>query len=402
MGGMDLAVLRRVISGEPLGDVEACRRELEQVRAGRGLLDAREVAVLARLDELAVSATVLPEDELAKAAKTPLGRALRVRDRKRVCDAVPEVGRALANGDTTGDRVDTLAKATALLNPAELARVAAHGQVIADAAANATERHYRQTLERIVGKAREDDGLDRLAQQRRATRLRWWTSGDGMWNLAGRFDPVRGTELEGRLRNTIDALFHATIPDEAPSDPIERHDHLAALALLAVVDGSGGRGGLPDVTVLIDEKTLTEAHRHDHSVIDAGLGRFGLPIETVRRWACIGTVTPVVVAADGVRIYLGRETRLANRAQRRALRVLYRTCALCDVPFEHTQIHHISWYSLNHGLTDVDNLLPLCSRHHHLAHEGRWQLHLALDRTLTVTRPDGTTTIHSPPFICAA
>ena len=56
------------------------------------------------------------------------------------------------------------------------------------------------------------------------------------------------------------------------------------------------------------------------------------------------------------------------RAQRRALRVLYRTCALCDVPFEHTQAHHVSWYGFQQGLTDIDNLLPLCNRHHREQH----------------------------------
>ncbi len=82
--------------------------------------------------------------------------------------------------------------------------------------------------------------------------------------------------------------------------------------------------------------------------------------------------------------------------------MLYRTCALCDVPFEHTQIHHITWYGRDHGTTDIDNLLPLCSRHHHLVHEGGWTLHLAPDRTLTVIAPGGTTHIHAPPRARAA
>ena len=51
-------------------------------------------------------------------------------------------------------------------------------------------------------------------------------------------------------------------------------------------------------------------------------------------------------------------TRLANRAQRRALRVMYRTCALCDTPFEHTQAHHVTYYGLQQGLTDIDNMVP--------------------------------------------
>jgi hypothetical protein len=212
---------------------------------------------------------------------------------------------------------------------------------------------------------------------------------------------VEPGRLEGRLRNAIETLFHGTTPDDAPTDPLERQHHLAALALLALSEGKAG-SGLPDVTVLIDEKTLVEGCRHPHTTVDAGLGRFGLPIETIRRWACLGTITPVVVGADGVRLFLGRETRLANRHQRRASRVLYRTCALCDVPYEHTQAHHVSWYEMQHGPTDIDNLVPLCNRHHHLVHEGGWQLHLAPDRTLTVVTRDGRTWSHAPPRTRAA
>jgi hypothetical protein len=400
---MDLSSLRTLIGHTALIDVEARRRELEHIRRGRGLFDAREVEVLARLDELAVeSPAIFPEDELAKAAKSTLTNGLKIRHRKETCAQVPELGAALADGATTGDRVDVLAKATAGMTAGEVARVAKYGAVIADSAIIATPRQYRETIERIVGQARDDDGLERLARQRKASRLRWWTDTCGMWNLAGKWDPVRGVELEGRLRNAVEALFHDTTPDDAPIDPLERQDFLAAEALIAITEGKASGSGVPDVTVLIDATTFVVGHRHDQSLIDAGLGRFGLPVETVRRWACIGSVTPVVVGTDGVRLFLGRETRLANRAQRRALRVLYRTCALCEVPFEHTQAHHDAWYTLQHGMTDVDNLVPLCRRHHHLAHEGGWRLHLAPDRTLTITKPDGTTTIHAPPRARAA
>jgi hypothetical protein len=399
---MDLDGLRAIIGGAPLADLAACQLELDHVRAARGALAARELEVLARLDEIATAQpSVFPEDEVAKASKSSLGKAGKVRQRKKSCDDIPELADALTNGDTTEDRVDTFAKATNGLTPEELKKVAEQGEIIAAAAANATERQYRETIERIIGRARNDDGLDQLARQRANTRFRSWTGADGTWNCSGRFDPVRGTQLEGRIRNAIESLFHGAAPEDAPTDPLERQEHLAALALLALSEGKG-TSGLPDVTVLIDEKTLVDGRRQEHSVIDAGLGRFGLPIETIRRWACLGTITPVVVGADGVRLFLGRETRLANRAQRRALRVLYRTCALCDVPFEHTQAHHVSWFGLQHGSTDIDNLLPLCSRHHHLVHEGGWQLVLKPDRTLTVIRPGGHITTTGPPTIRAA
>src|SRR3954463_15557030 len=229
MASMDFASLRSIVAATDLVDVDICRRELSHVRGVRGMLDAREVEVLARLDELTVDApAIFPEDELAKAARSSLTKAVKVRHRKDACQRVPELGAALAGGATTGDRVDVLANATIGLKPDELARVAAQGAVIADMAANGTPRQYRETVERIVGQARDDDGLGRLARQRRASRLRWGTTAGGMGNMDGRFDPVRGMELEGRLRNTVDTLLHGTIPDDAPTDPLERLDFLGA------------------------------------------------------------------------------------------------------------------------------------------------------------------------------
>jgi hypothetical protein len=74
---------------------------------------------------------------------------------------------------------------------------------------------------------------------------------------------------------------------------------------------------------------------------------------------------------------------------------MYRTCGYpgCDVSFDRCDIHHvIEW--LRHGRTDLDNLLPLCSRHHHLVHEGRWRLALDKHRVITIHRPDGTRHFH--------
>jgi hypothetical protein len=103
-------------------------------------------------------------------------------------------------------------------------------------------------------------------------------------------------------------------------------------------------------------------------VVDYGLP-IDLPVETLRRWSCIADITPIIVGADGVSLY---------------------NCA----------IHHIRWYR-NGGHTDIDDLLPVCSKHHHLVHEGGW--HLALDprRNLTITFPDGAIMTTGPPMVRA-
>jgi Domain of unknown function (DUF222) len=156
------------------------------------------------------------------------------------------------------------------------------------------------------------------------------------------------------------------------------------------------------MSILIDSTTLVHGP-HDATVFDCGLP-IDLPIETVRRMACGADITPIIVGADGVRLYLGNTTRLANRDQRRALRTMYRTCAVegCCVSWDNIIIHHLKYFTRHRGPTDIDNLLPLCTKHHHCAHEGGWQFTLATDRTLTITLPNRTTMCHDPPKALAA
>jgi predicted restriction endonuclease len=82
---------------------------------------------------------------------------------------------------------------------------------------------------------------------------------------------------------------------------------------------------------------------------------------------------------------------------------MYRGCAIpgCSVAWDYIVIHHLQWFR-NLGLTDIDNLLPLCTKHHHLAHEGRWQLTLDPARNLTITKPDSTQMTTGPPTVLAA
>jgi hypothetical protein len=98
-----------------------------------------------------------------------------------------------------------------------------------------------------------------------------------------------------------------------------------------------------------------------------------------------------VLDGDGSVLDVGREERTVNRAQRRALRAMYRTCAHphCSTPFEYCHIHHVRWWRLL-GFTDICNLLPLCNAHHHLVHEGGWGLTMDADRVITLSAPNGT------------
>ncbi len=128
--------------------------------------------------------------------------------------------------------------------------------------------------------------------------------------------------------------------------------------------GVGERSGdrrVPEICVHIDYDTMLNG-LHELSVCETADG-IPLPPETVRRLACEAAIVPIVLNGAGEVLNCGREVRVANRAQRRALRAMYRTCGYpgCDVVFDRCDIHHvIEW--LRHGTTDLDNLLPLCSQ----------------------------------------
>jgi hypothetical protein len=116
-----------------------------------------------------------------------------------------------------------------------------------------------------------------------------------------------------------------------------------------------------------------------------------VPVETMRRLCCEAVIQAVVVNPDGTIDRLCEELRTANRKQRRMLEAMYSTCAHphCSVPFTACRIHHIVWFTRG-GTTVLANLLPLCETHHHLVHEGGWNLTIDDRRRVTWYRPDGT------------
>jgi hypothetical protein len=77
------------------------------------------------------------------------------------------------------------------------------------------------------------------------------------------------------------------------------------------------------------------------------------------------------------------------------------TCAFptCNQPADNTELDHVRDWN-NAGPTRPENLLPLCTRHHHLKHETNWHLHYNPTTGIaTWTSPTGRTyTSTNPPL----
>ncbi len=160
------------------------------------------------------------------------------------------------------------------------------------------------------------------------------------------------------------------------STPSNAKPSCGAHALVALTEGHGTRSAVPEIVAVLD---LTDPQPDGSPTVDWGLP-VELPAEVLRRLFDTADVHPIVVRGGVVlhapgRLDLGRTTRVANRAQRRALRALYSTCAIpgCDTRYDLCQLHHIIWWE-HGGCTDLANLLPLCVRHHHDVHDDGWHL----------------------------
>ena len=348
-----------------------------------------------------------PEKDVADCTRGSLHEATKTKERADTLGHVPSLAEALDTATITAGHVDAVTKVTKSLDDDEQ-RAELFDRVggLIGVASEATVEEFRRRLAMEAKNIQRNDGVDRLERQRRATRLRTWTDGEGMLCLSGRFDPITGKRLVARLDAATQALFAEAVPSTCPTDPIEKQHHLQALALERLVAGEApaGRSGRPEYVVVIDASQPDGA---GGPTVD-----WGLPIEVPHRvlfdLTVDGTVHSVVVR-NGVVLHapgqldLGRSTRLANAAQRRALRAMYRGCAIpgCGVHFDRCKLHHVVWWR-NGGSTDLSNLLPLCAQHHSKVHDAGWDVTLGPDRELRVRFPDGSVRNTGPPSRRAA
>ncbi len=100
--------------------------------------------------------------------------------------------------------------------------------------------------------------------------------------------------------------------------------------------------------------------------------------EQARRLACDARIVPAVLGSNGEILDLGRETRTATRAQRRALAARDGGCVMCSRTVRWCEVHHIRFWQ-DGGPTDIINLCLLCTACHRLVHHAGWEIRMAAD-----------------------
>lgn len=368
------AVELSAIATTDLPSVTASLRRLEARCSGLGVA----IAGRARASGDDASAVLLGRGRVS-------GRRARQEvERAAVADRMPALGSALSGGEVSGEHLDAVARVGKGLSPDEAELFDELGPELADAAAKLPVDTFARKLRSLVDERRADHGLTRLQQQRARSSLKMWVDPDGMGHLHVTADPERFAEIQTAIEAETASLAAAAKADGAV---VSKNPALQLDALVELLGKAQGRLGRAAITVIVDQATLTSGP-HEHSVCETEAG-VDLPITVVERHACDSTIQIVTVDDNGLPLDVGRKYRTATAAQWVALRAMYATCAWdgCDRPITWTQAHHIREWE-HGGPTDLRNLVPLCTRHHHMVHDDGWRLRLRADRTLEIHRPD--------------
>jgi hypothetical protein len=283
---------------------------------------------------------------------------------KRV-DQLPELRRAHEDRRLTFDQVKVLVKVAGPDNDAELAEQAPGWSV---AQCEAVARRHGMTRRRQARRLHEAEFLRLFFEE-------------GNLRLMGELADDNGVVVYNVLNDLADSYE----PDETGKFAPIGERLARALVELASKDLAGQvEGHRATVICHIDADTL--AGLDGEATLEGGPD---VAAETVRRLLCDGRFQFVKENANGEPIAIGRTSRFATWAQRRAM---LRRDLGCRFPgcgrTRWLNAHHITYWELG-GDTDLYNLITTCVFHHHLVHEGGWTISGDPNKDVTFTSPLG-------------
>ena len=339
-----------------------------------GRCDARLAGV--RAETVAALAERVGEAEAAEVLRSGLkqsrgGAKREVQFAGRLAD-LPGTAGALADGAITPQHARAIADAAAHTPVDESELLAAAEKEPADVFAHTVREHVN---ERSAG----EDLEERRRRQRAQREANIKRQSDGMYKLFGTFDPVAGARIETALAAMANKVWHANDAKHRAT-PAQRY----ADALEALITRQGAGKPQRATLVIVADYDAVAGQLRDARLID------GTPLAPgeLLRLALDANILPALFDTKGQPLWLGHKYRHANTAQRIALAVRDKGCAVCGASNSFCQAHHVIWWE-NGGPTDIDNLALLCSDCHHK------QIH---KRGAKLIRgPDGKVSLEPPP-----
>ena len=355
----------------------------------RRLLDSLSCHLLAELDSRNSTDSVegmRTGPWLAHLGKLPVGAAkARVRVANKLATTLIEVDAALAAGLIGYEHAKVLAEAC---NPRIAEAFASVIPELIRAAQNCTFDRWRKEVAGLAELLDADGGhtpgdcvTDNKLSMSRGLENTLHINGQ----LCGQF----GLSVEHAINTRADQIFHRMKADqELTADlAIPHRSTLRALALWELIRESTATD-LANSQPPVTELSLVVQAQDAQTVSDLE----GFPIGNTDQATllCDPVLRAVVTTVHGIVIALGRDQRLASRAQRRAIAHRDGGCVWpgCTHRPAWTEAHHIQHWQ-HGGSTEPSNLASLCRYHHIVTHRSGWNMHVTANQWFWWTSPAG-------------
>lgn len=136
----------------------------------------------------------------------------------------------------------------------------------------------------------------------------------------------------------------------------------------------------------------------DESALLGEGGKSDLPIESVRRVMCDGSIVAIIKDANGNPLDVGRKHRVISTALRRALSGRDKRCRYPGCSHDRwLNGHHVKHW-IDGGETSLENTLLLCTKHHRLLHEGGYTIEKNFEGNLAFKTRNGKVIPELPMF----
>ena len=285
--------------------------------------------------------------------------------------ALPAISAAFADGKLSYSKVRALTRAAHLHDE----------DLLLAYALQATASQVEERCRQIRNVAPESADAAQRAWKRRSLSI-WRNAANGTLRITVDLPIEEGEIVARAIERAVEAGDVATGPELGEQSwYAQQADALVAVAKAYIEGSSSGCSATADhtqVVLHVDERALR-----------GGAGRSDLPIDTIKRLTCDGSVLTIVEDADGTPLDVGRKRRTVSTALKRAL---WSRDGGCTFPGcgkkRYVDAHHVRHWA-DGGDTSADNLTLLCSYHHRLLHEGGFRIATGADGVRYFQRPDG-------------